>query len=157
MADVSILPSPSGRPIAMVAGAEGPLVSLAHKGLLAVAVAADPGRFLGVGIDVEPCTPMDAGVMADSFDEGERAIIDAAWGAKESVGKATGRGVVGGPRSLRIEAIDTAKGRVAVVPQGAMSEILREFAPGVTTPIPTFSRVKDAQIVTLCLLSPTPP
>lgn len=168
LADVRIEPDPHGRPVAAIPGGEAPLVSIAHKGFLAVAAAADPRAFAGVGIDLEPLGPMDPGVAADAFDADERARIEraagragepvetwllSAWGAKEALGKALGRGVLGGPRSVAIVDVDPDARRFALELRGAMAREFPEAAgAGRVTPFAASTRVSDGHAITLCLL-----
>jgi phosphopantetheinyl transferase len=119
MADIAIDPGPHGAPRAAIAtrALQAPHVGLAHKGFVAVAVAAAAGICDGVGIDVEPVGPLDPALAADAFTPEEQALLapgghDAvsAWAAKEAIGKALGRGLPGGPRDLVLVAHDTASG-----------------------------------------------
>src|SRR5262249_46617984 len=96
----------SGRPRATVAGAGDVRVSIAHKGEIAVALAAlgrDPG------IDVEAIEPRDAAFVETAFSPEELALCDRSdewlarlWAAKEAAGKARGTGLGGNPRKVRI-------------------------------------------------------
>ena len=167
--DVAILRNADGKPRVRVAGGEGPLVSLSHKGFDAVAVAADLGRFRGVGIDMELLGPMDAGLIEDSFTAAERALIEAAarqsgepiehwclasWAAKEAFGKALGRGVIGGPRAVEVREIDAASGRIAMVLRGPMVEVFPEFdsTGGREVRVDAYRRVRGDKVIALCLL-----
>lgn len=168
MADVELLNDHHGRPQVDLGGPEPPLVSLAQRDYLAVAIAAAPDRFRGVGIDVEPLTPLEPSLLADSFTPDAISLLEetaaacgqpsealhlAGWGAKEAIGKALGRGVLRGPRSIRIVDADPATGRISAVLAGAMAEAYPEFSPsGQTRPIDTYWRRIGDSIVTLCLL-----
>jgi phosphopantetheinyl transferase len=159
MADVEIVPDDRGKPCVVLDGAserEAPLVSVSHKGLGAVAAAADPRRFLGVGIDLEPERPLDPGLLADAFDPEERRVIEGAgsasgesrdvsylkaWCAKEAIGKALGLGVLGGPANVHIGHIghighvghvgraDSTKGVVSATLRGSLSREVGERQP----------------------------
>src|SRR5262249_14371980 len=108
---------------------------------------------------------------ADAFDEAERATIEtaarvqaeagsadtwylSAWGAKEALGKALGRGVLGGPRSIAVTAIDPAPGRITLELRGAMARAFPGFAPapGRVTTFEAHTRVYAGNILVLCLL-----
>lgn len=167
MADVEIVNDAHGAPRPVLPGARLPLVSLAHTGFAAVAVAGDPGRFAGVGIDVEPIGTMDVGLVNDAFNPSERALLLnaaratgepqdawllAAWCAKEAAGKALGRGVVGGPRAVEVVAADGAQGRISVELRGAMAEAFPAWA---RRRIHTYRRITSSRnhSITLCLLN----
>jgi acyl transferase domain-containing protein/phosphopantetheinyl transferase len=139
LADVEILPDPSGRPI--VGGAwtsmvpRIPLVSISHVDGSAVAVLTDGEGISGVGIDLERCGRMKPGMddmmfgarerdMLKGLDEDERqAWALRLWCAKEASAKATGGDV--GPVSefLAVERIHRERGTVVMryVPPGAGS------------------------------------
>ena len=167
MADVVIVSDEAGRPWVRFPTGPGPLISLAHKGFeTAVAVAADPSRFFGVGIDVEPLRSLPLSLMEDAFSAAERETLEeaanrsgepsaswllAGWGAKEAVGKALGRGVVGGPRSLEIRSVDTSTGQLKVSLRGPMATLF----PSHTSEIDTYRRTMENRVVTLCLLPTT--
>jgi 4'-phosphopantetheinyl transferase EntD len=142
LADVRVASDEHGAPTIELASGRGPRVSLAHKERAAVAVAADPRRFRGVGIDVEPRGRLDAALVEDAFGEAERRILQAAaraageelddwhtgaWCAKEAAGKAVGRGLVGGPRSLEIVAVDARSGRFSLELRGALAEAVPDI------------------------------
>jgi phosphopantetheinyl transferase (holo-ACP synthase) len=164
MADVEVVTEETGRPAARVADGKAPLVSLTHKGFAAAAVAAEAMLFRGVGIDMEPLTGMDAGVRADCFTAAESAVIRSAarstgeredwwylsaWAAKEAVGKALGRGIVGGPRAVEVLAMDASTGRLSLGLRGAMADAFPEYA---TVKIEAHLRRRDAHVLALCLL-----
>lgn len=83
-----------------------PLISIAHKGARALAMAADPARYAGVGVDLEEIAPRTPAFLETAFSAAERDMIaalpegrarDAAitgfWCAKEAVGKSFGLGL----------------------------------------------------------------
>ncbi len=167
MADVEIVNDANGAPRAVLPGARLPALSLAHTGFAAVAAAADPQRFAGVGIDVEPVGTMDVALVNDAFNPSERALLlsaaratgesqdswlIAAWGAKEAVGKALGSGVKGGPRAVEVVAADGAQGRITVELRGAMAEAFPAWA---RRKIHAYRRITSTEThsVTLCLLT----
>jgi len=169
---VGISADAQGRPVVEVSGARAPVLSLAHKGLAAVAAVADPDRFAGIGIDLEPLTALDAGVQADSFTDQERERINAAarqsgepadhwyraaWCAKEAVGKALGRGVLGGPRSLEVMELEPDTGRLSLALRGALAAAFPAYGgePGREVRIAAFRRVHQGRMIALCLLPRT--
>ncbi|WP_424969197.1 beta-ketoacyl synthase N-terminal-like domain-containing protein [Dinoroseobacter sp. S76] len=83
-----------------------PRISIAHKGAQAIAVAADPARYAGVGADLEQVAPRTPAFLETAFTAAERAMIAAEpdpaaqaristrlWCAKEAVGKSFGVGL----------------------------------------------------------------
>jgi 4'-phosphopantetheinyl transferase EntD len=165
MADVAIRTGEHGRPGAALPAGPAPLLSLAHKGLAAVAVAADPGRFESAGIDLEPLGAVDAVVKETAFSAAERSVVEAAarasgepadqWylsarAAKEALGKALGRGVLGGPRSVEVVAIDAATGRLTLALRGPLAEAFpRHAARG---SFDAYRRLHGRHVLALCLL-----
>lgn len=115
-ADIEVTVDEHGRPEVDGAWAEGlgqrPLLSLAHAGGVAVAIAGSDGHARGVGIDLEPLGPLPDGFAATAFGAEEQSLLWSLedgmrdewglrlWCAKESVGKALGRGFAGNPRAL---------------------------------------------------------
>jgi acyl transferase domain-containing protein/4'-phosphopantetheinyl transferase EntD len=169
-AAVGISSDAQGRPVVRVQGARAPIGSLAHKHGAAVAAAADPDRYAGVGIDLEPLAALDAGVKADGFTEHERALIEgaarqtgepadhwylAAWCAKEAVGKGLGRGVLGGPRSLEVMELEAQTGRLALALRGALAAAFPAYVggPGREVRITAFRRVHQGRMIALSLRS----
>jgi malonyl CoA-acyl carrier protein transacylase/phosphopantetheinyl transferase len=165
LADVLLISDQHGRPVVGDDPETAPLVSLAHKGLAAVAVAAGTADWGGVGIDLEPLGTMDAGVKADAFTEAERALIEAtalngsesvehwylaAWCAKEAAGKALGRGLPGGPRGLEVLAIEPDSGRIELALCGALAETFPQHAAA--GPLAAYRRVQGRNMMALCLL-----
>jgi acyl transferase domain-containing protein/phosphopantetheinyl transferase len=166
---IGISSDAQGRPGVRVPEGRAPVVSLAHKEQAAVAAAAAPDRFAGIGIDLEPLTALDAGVKADGFTDEERTRIEAAarqsgepadhwylaaWCAKEAVGKALGRGVVGGPRSVEVTGLEPATGRLSLALRGALAVAFPAYAdqPGREVRIPAVRRVHQGRMLALCLL-----
>jgi phosphopantetheinyl transferase len=169
MADVSILPGPNGQPIARVEAGSSPHVSLAHRGFEAIGIAAEPDRFQSVGIDIEPLGPTDAGMAQDAFTAKERVLIELAarasgeavanWylGAscsKVAVGKALGRGMLGGPPCLELTTIDAASGRCTLALRGAMAQTIPDHSPGPgrTPTIDAYWRICNQNIIAICVL-----
>jgi phosphopantetheinyl transferase len=137
-ADVEITADVHGRPRAggpwVSQIGQAPVISLAHVGGLAVAVAADPVDVPAIGIDVERLGRVRADFPELVFVEEERALLGAdserlaralrAWCAKEAVAKALGRGLLGDPQALVLRAIDREGAQVRVALAGAL---LRQF------------------------------
>lgn len=157
-ADIEIHAGLDGQPLvtgswlASVGGA--PIVSLAHTDGLAVALAALPadGGIRRVGIDIERLKERPDGFADVAFDEIERGLIHATaainerewllrcWCAKEAAGKAVGLGLVDGPRSFAVVAIDVESGRVLVEPRGRLAARLE---PPADTRIVVYTRRED--------------
>ncbi len=133
------------------------------------AAAADAARWQGVGIDLERLGPLAAGLVADAFTAGERERIAAAasatgepvenwqlaaWGAKEALGKALGRGVLGGPLGVEVVQIDGAAGKLALELRGQMAEAFPQWSAASARPAALFAwrRLHGPHVVTLCLL-----
>jgi 4'-phosphopantetheinyl transferase EntD len=161
LADTEIRNDADGRPEAWIDGRRAADISLAHKTFEAVAVAARPGEFRGVGIDCEPHEALPAEVLADAFTDAERELLSstgdaaawarAAWGAKEAAGKALGRGVLGGPRNVVIESIDTKARSLSLSLRGRMAEAFPEFSAGRATIVAHYRQLRN-QILVLCIL-----
>lgn len=167
LADTRIANDEQGRPRAFVQGRETAAVSLAHKTFCGIAVAARTGDFQGIGIDCEPLQPLPAEVRADAFVADELKLLDAAaassgqsldawhraaWGAKEAVGKALGRGVLGGPRNVLIQDVDPRAQRLALVLRGSMADQFPQYRTGQGQPLQAVWREHGGQVVALCLI-----
>ena len=137
MADVEIQADEHGRPNASLLATEAPRVSVSHKGYDVVAAAGD--RCHGIGIDVEPIRPLDPHVVEEAFNADERTLIEQAaiargeppdvwwvsgWCAKEAIGKALGRGVVGSPRNVRLVEIAPSERRFTAILVGPMADVV---------------------------------
>ncbi|MBL9125785.1 MAG: acyltransferase domain-containing protein [Planctomycetaceae bacterium] len=165
LADTRIVHDPHGRPSATVGEREAALVSLSHKTFAGIAIAARPGAFAGIGLDCEPVQPLSAELLDEALTPDEQQRIRAAaaastlqaeawqraaWGAKEAVGKALGRGVLGGPRSAVIQALDVSTGRITVELRGPLAAA---FPSG---PQPrrydTYWRVHEGLAIVICLI-----
>ncbi len=158
LADTEIRKDQNDRPRVIVDGREAALVSYAHKTFQAVAVCAVADDFQGVGIDCEPVDPLPAEVVADAFDERERQLLDfpmglrAGWSAKEAVGKALGSGVLGGPRCVRIDAVDFATQCLSLSLHGAMAAAFPDRTSSSSVPLRAYWRQHEQQIIVLCLI-----
>lgn len=112
-AEIRIANDESGRPY--LPDDPGTIVSIAHCGEVAVAIASREVR--GVGIDAELSRPLSSDVIAVSFDESERALLDPdwllrGWCAKEAVAKAHALQTT--PLHFRIVAANADTGEMAV-------------------------------------------
>jgi 4'-phosphopantetheinyl transferase EntD len=160
-ADTDIRSDAHGRPEAWIDGHRAADVSLAHKTFEAVAAAALPDDFRGLGIDCEPVEQLPAEVLADAFSEAERKLLSstgeaiawlrAGWGAKEAAGKALGRGVLGGPQNVVVESIDRQNNSLSLSLRGQMAEVFPEFGVG-QKPITAHWRRLRNQVIVLCIL-----
>jgi acyl transferase domain-containing protein/phosphopantetheinyl transferase (holo-ACP synthase) len=154
LADIEIQSLPSGAPAARGAGSESHVVSLSHKPFYAVAAAGPANKFAGVGIDVEPVRTLDAGLVADSFTDQERALLGqatgtqsadywlcAGWAAKEAAAKSLGLSL-SDPRQARIVQRDGAAGLVVEFDR-------RDGSPHETLTI--HCRPQGDRVIALCL------
>jgi acyl transferase domain-containing protein/phosphopantetheinyl transferase len=126
-ADIEIVPDANGRPQVVGAWRERlgvrPVVSIAHSGGVAAALAALDSRVL-VGIDIELVNPERDGFEALAFAPDERQLVSTLdadarrewqlrmWCAKEAAGKAIGRGLLPGVGSLQVLETRLADGAV---------------------------------------------
>ncbi len=135
-ADVEVVPDANGRPTVgglALAGMVAPVVTLSHKGLVAVAVAGDAEQSPYLGIDIEPVRSRPEGFTSLAFSVGEHALLDTIdvsdrdewmtrlWCAKEAVAKATGLSHRAGPADVEIRFIDQAMGTVHAVLAGELA------------------------------------
>ena len=164
MADVEIFADDFGRPVARPRGRERPpefpQVSIAHAAGHIVALAAVAPQ---VGIDIESVVPREAGFVEIAFEESERRLLDQLasrdewiarfWCAKEAVGKALGRGLLGGPRGLIVRAADAASGLIEVE---LGSHLTEEFPALAGVPLNVSTRREDDLVVATTLCEPVP-
>jgi acyl transferase domain-containing protein/phosphopantetheinyl transferase len=137
-ADIEILPDGQGRPRVHGSWIQDlrvqPVVSISHSGGSAVALAA-LGVDQLVGIDIESLNPAREGFEVVAFNDQEREIVDALpsrerpewflrlWCAKEALGKALGRGLSQGLKSLEVTQVQPESGRVQLsVRHGLLQE-----------------------------------
>ncbi|WP_440133849.1 type I polyketide synthase [Chitinophaga sancti] len=101
-----------------VDGVEGIHLSIAHKGMEAVAIAS---RQQAVGIDIEEIQPQSEGFCELVFTATELALLPVtdrdewiirAWVAKEAYGKYLGKGLQGNPKAYTVTAINGEKLRI---------------------------------------------
>jgi len=160
-ADTEIRNDAEGRPEAWSDDKCAADISLAHKTFEAVAVAALPGEFRGLGIDCEPLDPLPSEVLVDAFTDAERKLFASAgeatawaragWGAKEAAGKALGRGVLGGPGNVVIESVDQKTRSLTLSLRGQMAEAFPEFSEGRALITAHWRQLRN-QIIVLCIL-----
>jgi phosphopantetheine--protein transferase-like protein len=117
-----------------------PIVSIAHSGDVAMALACANKDVPGVGIDLEPIDRVGADIERVAFTSHEQRLLDSIdqdergewatrlWCAKEAVGKAIGRGLINGPRELEIQEVDGGNGAVVVKLAGELARDLVELA-----------------------------
>jgi len=111
---------------------------MAHADRMAVAIVGPPNQRLG--IDLEQIRAREEGFKTLAFTEEENDLLNSLdasiqeewmtrfWCAKESVGKALGRGLIEGPKSLVVQELDAQTGTVKVALQGKLSEMFPEYA-----------------------------
>ncbi len=142
-ADIEIVQDEHGRPTA-----EGPWIrelpaaprlSLTHSNGVAIAVAGHGHNNAHLGIDLEMIRQLPVSFERVAFDSAERDLLAAIpepartewilrlWCAKEAVAKALGRGLVDGPRSIRIQTFEPGTGLVAVALQGQLAAAFTDF------------------------------
>jgi phosphopantetheinyl transferase len=160
MADVEIFNDEFGRPTARPRGRERPKdyphVSIAHTAGHVAALAATTPY---VGIDIERVVPREPGFEEIAFDEAERRLLDGFenrdqwiarfWCAKEAVGKALGRGLLGGPRGLIVSGADAESGLVEVTLGAPLTEEFPQWQ-GVPLVVTTCEEHELAVATTLC-------
>ncbi|WP_426295545.1 beta-ketoacyl synthase N-terminal-like domain-containing protein [Dyadobacter endophyticus] len=100
-----------GKPFLDGAMTGGIHISLAHKNLVAVAIASEKGP---VGIDIEEIQPRSTGFTEIVFTPSEMKLLEGRdadewmtryWVAKEAFGKMLGKGLMGNPKGYQIEEI----------------------------------------------------
>jgi phosphopantetheine--protein transferase-like protein len=137
-ADVEITQDEYGCPMPQGAWAkeiEGvPALSLAHTNGIAVAIAGYQNAGQKVGIDIEKIRSLEQGFETTAFAPKEVELLDSVtesarqqwvirfWSAKEAAAKALGRGLVEGPRSLAVQALDVQTGIVKIDLKGKLAE-----------------------------------
>jgi len=164
-ADVEIGQDPEGRPFATVlslgTSAPVPSLSIAHTDGVVVAIAGYCSKGECLGIDMEHLRPRQEGFQEIAFDDDELSLLASFtgpardewvtrfWCAKEATGKALGKGLMEGPRSLSVRRLDARTGIVEVVLGDALSRGFPELA-GVPLVVYT-AREEDVVVAsTLC-------
>jgi len=160
-ADVEIASDASGRPVPAGTalrrlGLELSL-SLAHTEGVAVAAVGEPAG--SVGIDVERLSRRRGAFENAAFSAGERKLLGGAgggreeralrlWCAKEAVGKALGRGLMGNPLNLEARTSDANLETVSV---GVAGRLAREFPGLVGSSVTAFTGREGDLIVATAL------
>jgi phosphopantetheinyl transferase len=113
-----------------------PAMSLTHADGVAVAVAVDGDSRAGVGVDLEVLRDFSDQFLATAFTGDERRLFATLeppaarewavrlWCAKEALGKALGRGLIGGPRAVVVRRLDPATGQVEMTLTGALAKLV---------------------------------
>jgi len=141
LGEIELLADEQGRPVVggpAVAGlATTPVVSLAHAGGVAVAVAAPAGE---LGIDLEPLRPRPEGFADAAFQASELRLLGAlpaearddwtlrCFCAKEALAKALGTGLLRSPRDLAVAAVDPEDRTVTLELGGALAALRPDLA-----------------------------
>ena len=117
-----------------------PTLSLAHAGGTAVALVGHAAGGRRLGIDLEAIRPLRPEFEAFAFTRDEQELLASLpsssrpewvfrfWCAKEALAKALGRGLMDGPKSIRVHGLDRETGIVAAVGHGRLVEARPEFA-----------------------------
>jgi phosphopantetheinyl transferase len=141
-ADIEISHDEHGRPMAGGSWTQRlrsvPQVSISHSERTAVAVAFDGSQGMRCGIDVQAVRNLAPDFEASVLSNDELRRLEAVprprraewilrlWCAKEAVSKALGRGLIEGPGSVRILALDAHTGVVTATPQGKLAAAVLE-------------------------------
>ena len=143
-ADIEIVSDEHGKPIVsgqMIEELECRLsLSIAHSEGGAVAVAVEGFHGKKAGIDVEQMDGNHEGLEDMGFTTGECSLLDTVpawereewllrlWCAKEAVAKALGRGLMGSPFNIVVQAIAFESGRTTLRIEGQLARELCNFA-----------------------------
>uniref|UniRef100_Q026V6 Beta-ketoacyl synthase n=1 Tax=Solibacter usitatus (strain Ellin6076) TaxID=234267 RepID=Q026V6_SOLUE len=143
-ADIEITHDEYGRPIARGPWTQSlhasPHVSISHSQNVAVALAYDGSRGMGYGIDLQAIRELAPDFEASVLTGEEQRHLEVVpanlraewilrlWCAKEAVSKALGRGLIEGPASVRILALDARTGDVVATPHGKLAAGVPEAA-----------------------------
>lgn len=158
-ADIEILSDEYGKPVVKIDSSvysdQMPLLSLSHKKGISIAMAVYGKTCSGIGIDIELFQPLSRGFENLAFSSKEQSLIlmlkeaDALewtlriWCAKESVGKALGRGLIGALRDITANEIDISRG---VISLGVSSKMAREF-PELNGKILQSNTLRDGDLI----------
>jgi phosphopantetheine--protein transferase-like protein len=129
-ADIEIENGPGGDPRLSEAWAgtwgEPPLISLSHKGDVAVALAGSARHLLALGIDVESIDQLGRDVIEDAFSASEQRLINAFeltrrqeiaarfWCAREAMAKALGQGLQAALNEFEVTGYDDSTGEIDI-------------------------------------------
>ena len=146
-ADLVILADPESRQPRLVRAPEVwngrmPPITITHAAGMALAAAADPARFAGIGIDLEPLRPWDEGFARTAFAPAEAAALSAlpagrirdlamtrGWTAREAAAKAMGLGLDAALHRFALSRIGAEAGDVTLrdLVTGAAGPAVRSF------------------------------
>jgi phosphopantetheinyl transferase len=143
-ADIAIIQDEHGRPTASGAWTQRvrtiPEISLSHSEGLTVALVGDGAAGRRFGVDVQAVRELQADFETIAFLPEEQRLLEGTpepmrsewllrlWCAKEAVAKALGRGLIEGPRSVRILSLNVQTGVVGAMAQGKLAEAVPEAA-----------------------------
>jgi phosphopantetheinyl transferase len=143
-ADIEIASDEHGRPVPQGGWTQDieivPALSLTHTDGIAVAVAGHCSDSQRVGIDIERIRPRKDGFEKLAFKKEEQALLSQLsesarqewitrfWCTKEAVGKALGRGLIEGPKSMVVQELNVQSGIVKVALQGKLAKEFPEFS-----------------------------
>jgi malonyl CoA-acyl carrier protein transacylase/4'-phosphopantetheinyl transferase EntD len=141
-ADIEIVTDEHGQPHVSGEGLQQtgvtPLLSIAHIDDFGVAIVGDAARYRGIGVDVERRHQMRPGFDHLILTDDERRVVAQRgivmndewnlrlWCAKEAVGKALGRGLVGGPASLLVLDVEVTAGMVQLEVNSSLASELSD-------------------------------
>jgi phosphopantetheinyl transferase len=118
-----------------------------------------------LGVDVEERGPRPESFAATAFDAHERGLLaeldpedlDAwalrLWCAKEAVAKAVGTGLLDGPGSVRVEAVERESGQVLALLHGSLVLAAPDLAD---TPVLVATWADDTVVVATTTCAPAP-
>jgi acyl transferase domain-containing protein/phosphopantetheinyl transferase/acyl carrier protein len=138
--DVEIATDEHGAPVARGRWTERiggpPAVSLTHANGVAAAVAVAGSSGARVGVDLEVLRDFSEELLATAFTPDERELFASLgshaarewsvrlWCAKEALGKALGRGLIGGPQAVVVERLDPVTGQVEMSVTGTLARLV---------------------------------
>jgi phosphopantetheinyl transferase len=139
-------------------------VSIAHSGGTAVALAGIGPDAERLGVDVEERGPRPDSFAATAFDQQERAVLAELgsdldewalrlWCTKEAVGKAVGTGLLDGPGSVTVEAVDRESGQVLARLHGSLVRAAPDLAD---TPVLVATWADATVVVATTTCAPAP-
>jgi acyl transferase domain-containing protein/phosphopantetheinyl transferase len=160
-ADIEIGTDEHGKPVVsgdwVNADCAAPLISISHSNGMAAAVAASANKS-GVGFDIEYRRVLSQDLAQGMMQTQEKALFDEIddedldswklrlWCAKEALGKALGRGLMGAPKNLVAQRLDLQNGTVYLVLTGSHLKIFPELA-AVILPVHT---LQEGDFIAAC-------
>jgi phosphopantetheine--protein transferase-like protein len=143
-ADIEIVKDDNGRPEPRGPWLQEigymPALSTSHSGQLAIAIAGRCAAQQHLGVDVQQIEERSPDFEEVAFSPHERRLLDSLgnagrqewltrfWCAKEAVGKALGRGLIHGPHSVIVQAVEGAGEIVEVTLSGRLAEEFPQLA-----------------------------